>query len=206
MLSKIGEIKDEVIRLDDRFAGVDFTNPPTLNCYISVDCFDCPINEPWPFRPLWYSQKINGPAVKYEVGVCIKTGHVVWFNGPFPAGENDGTIFAETLGPLLCEDEGAEVDGGYKGNMKMKGPNVANSSNQRKEKSVVRGRHEVINSRLKIYNVFNVNFRHTGKHDEREEELLRKHGLCGVAVAIITQLGFANGEKVFDVGYTAEYW
>lgn len=55
MLGKICEIKEEVIILDNRFAGVDFNNPPELNCYISVDGFDSPINEPWPFRPLWYN-------------------------------------------------------------------------------------------------------------------------------------------------------
>jgi hypothetical protein len=109
MLEKICEIKEDVIVLENRFVGIDFNNPPSLNCFMSVDCFDCPINEPWPFRKLWYSQKLNGPGVKYEVGVCIATGHIVWFNGPFPAGENDGTIFSETLGPMLCEDEGAEV-------------------------------------------------------------------------------------------------
>jgi hypothetical protein len=206
ILEKIVEIKGDIIKLENRFDGVDFRKPPAQNCYISVDCFDCPIHEPWPFRPLWYSQKINGPGVKYEVGICITTSHIVWFNGPFPAGENDATIFAETLGPMLCDDEGAEVDGGYMGNKKMKNPTVAKSRKDRKEKSVVRGRHEIHNSRLKIYNVFNVAFRHTGKHGERDEELLRKHGLCGNAVAIITQLGYLNGEKIFDVDYGVEYW
>lgn len=206
MLGKICELKDTIIVLDNRFEGVDFSKPPRRNCYISVDGFDSPINEPWPFRPTWYSQKFNGPGVKYEVGVCIVTGHIVWFNGPFPAGEGDKTIFSETLAALLCEDEGAEVDGGYVGHNKMKGPTVAKSSVERKQKSVVRGRHEVINSRLKIFNVLNISFRHTGKHGEREEELLRKHGLCGVSIAIITQLGFMFGEKAFDVDYDVEYW
>jgi hypothetical protein len=73
MLEQICRIKDDVINLDNRFAGTDFNNPPKMNCYISVDGTDCPINEPWPFRPIWYSQKFNGPAVKYEVGVCIQT-------------------------------------------------------------------------------------------------------------------------------------
>jgi hypothetical protein len=206
MLMKIVEIKEDIIILENRFAGVDFNNPPPLNCFISVDGFDAPINEPFPFNRKWYSQKLNGPGVKYEVAVCISTGHIVWFNGPFPAGEGDSDIFSETLSALLCEDEGVEVDGGYRGNDRMKAPNVAKSSAERKQKSVVRGRHEVINSRLKIYNVFNISFRHTGKHGEREEELLRKHGLCGNAIAIITQLGFMKGEKAFDVEYAVEYW
>jgi hypothetical protein len=88
----------------------------------------------------------------------------------------------------------------------MKGPTVSKSSVERKEKSIVRGRHETVNSRLKIYNVMNLSFRHTGKHDNREEELLRKHGLCATAVAIITQIGFEIGEKIYDVDYNVEYW
>jgi hypothetical protein len=207
MLEQIGTLKKETIDLENRFTGVDFKNPPKTNCYMSIDATtDCPINEPMPFDKKWYSQKINGPGVKYEVGVCIITGHIIWINGPFPASENDGTIMSETLAPLLCEDEAVEVDGGYSGNPRMKGPTVAKASIERKQKSLVRGRHEIVNSRLKIYNVLNISFRHTGKYDERSEELLRKHGICFIAIAVITQIGFTTGEAIFDVDYDVEYW
>ena len=42
-----------------------------------------------------FSEKFNGPALKYEVGVCIATGHIVWVNGPFMGAEADVTIFKE---------------------------------------------------------------------------------------------------------------
>ena len=29
--------------------------------------------------------KINGPGFVYELGLSIKTGNIVWYNGPFPA-------------------------------------------------------------------------------------------------------------------------
>jgi hypothetical protein len=58
-----------------------------------------------PFNKKWYSEKMNGPGVKYEVGVCVQTGMIVWFNGPFVASTNDDTIFMNELAHLLCENE-----------------------------------------------------------------------------------------------------
>ena len=31
---------------------------------------------------------MNGPGLSYKVGVCIKTTHIVWVNGPFVASTN----------------------------------------------------------------------------------------------------------------------
>ena len=88
----------------------------------------------------------------YEVGICIKTGHIVWINGPIVANTNDATIFESQLLHLLCKDEAVEVDG-YKGNHKMKSPNIGMTRAMQKEKSIVRGRHEDVNSQLKQLNV-----------------------------------------------------
>jgi hypothetical protein len=121
-----------------------------------------------------FTEVLNGPALKYEVGVCIKTGYIVWVNGPFVGSENDGTVFSEGLGTLLAEDEAVEVDGEYKGNNKIKGPATAISQVQRKEKSVVRGWHENVNGQLKLFNVLNACFRHCNP----PEQMMRKHGLC----------------------------
>ena len=32
-------------------------------------------------------QKLNGPGLKYELGVCIKTGRILWLNVPFKYGK-----------------------------------------------------------------------------------------------------------------------
>jgi hypothetical protein len=108
-----------------------------------------------PFNKKWYSEKMNGPGVKYEVGVCVQTGMIVWFNGPFVASTNDDTIFMNELAHLLCENEGVEVDAGYKGHDKLKNKMVSISMGHRKQKSAVRARHEIINSRLKQFNTLN---------------------------------------------------
>ena len=75
--------------------------------------------EPWPFMIDMYSEKNNGPGLKYELTMCIKTGHIVRINGPFPVGaHNDGTVFKNTLTHLLCDEEVVEVDIEYCGNNK----------------------------------------------------------------------------------------
>lgn len=190
-VEKIAELKEEIILLDNRFA--DY--PGDTNCLMSVDGTDCPVMEPWPFDPQWYSHKFNGPGVKYELGVCIATGFIVWVNGPFHCGVGDSTIFKGTLSGLLAEDEGVEVDGGYKGDASLKNPNVNRSRVQRQQKATVRARHETVNGRLKQFNVLNIAFRHL----KPRNEMMPKHRLCFNAVAVITQLKFETGERPFDV-------
>lgn len=37
-------------------------------------------------HPKWFSHKFKGPGIRYEVGLCIKTGKIVWVNGAYPCG------------------------------------------------------------------------------------------------------------------------
>eukprot|EP00536_Pseudo-nitzschia_multiseries_P000808 jgi/Psemu1/1811/gm1.1811_g len=175
-IERIADLKDDVICLGNRFDGLN--GIATTNCFISVDGTDCPAYEPWPFSRQMYSHKLNGPGIKYEVGVCLKTGWIVWINGPFVGSENDATIFKEGLSTLLHDDEGVEVDRGYKGDDKMKLPGIGVTSKQRKMKANARAQHET------------------------------KHGMCFNAVAVITQLKFASGETTFDDGleYDVNYF
>ena len=65
---------------------------------MTVDGTDFRINEPTPFWPGWKSFKFNGPGVRYEVAECIRSGDLVWINGPFPCGQwPDLKIFREAL-------------------------------------------------------------------------------------------------------------
>ena len=128
--------------------------------------------------------------------------HIVWINGPFVASANDATIFKEKLAGLLADDEGVEVDAGYKGHAKFKTPTVATSSVYRKQKSQVRGRHENVNGRLKIFNVLNIPFRHSNPRSK----MLEKHGLCFDTIAVVTQLKFEAGDSLsYGVNYDVTY-
>jgi len=90
---------------------------------------------------------MNGPGLKYEVGVCIKTRNIVWISGPFVASSSDGTVFKNGLSLLLCSDEVVEVDRGYRGSNKFMRPDMGVDSKERKMKSNARAQHEAVNSR-----------------------------------------------------------
>jgi len=55
-------------------------------CLVTIDGTDFEILEPTPFDKQWYSHKFKGPGLCYEITVCIKTGWIVAFSGPFEAG------------------------------------------------------------------------------------------------------------------------
>ena len=202
-VQKISELKDEVIRLDNRFMNGPNPNSNGIKCYLTVDCTDCPINEPFPFDEEMFSHKFNDPALKYEVAVCIRTGYIVWVNGPFVASTSDPTIFQNGLNNELADDEVVEMDGVYraceKGRLSSQGTNTA----ERKQKAAARGRHEVVNGRLKQFSVLANKFRHMKPN---KDTMMERHKWCFNAIAVITQLKFENGEKTFDVAYDVKYY
>ena len=53
---------------------------------MTVDGTDVMIWEPTPFSKMWYSHKFHGAELRYEIGMCIQTGDIVWVNGPFKCG------------------------------------------------------------------------------------------------------------------------
>ena len=85
-------------------------------CYAKIDGTDFRIYEPEVFSPDWYSHKFKGPGLRYEIGVALNTGDVVWINGPFRCGEwTDIKIFRDDLIKYLDENERVEADDGYSG-------------------------------------------------------------------------------------------
>eukprot|EP00536_Pseudo-nitzschia_multiseries_P013949 jgi/Psemu1/36960/gm1.36960_g len=152
----------------------------------------------------WYF--IERIADLKDVGICLGNR----FDGVFAQTEwtraNDATIFKEGLSTLLHDDEGVEVDRGYKGDDKMvKLPDMGMISKQRKMKAKARAQHETVNGRLKIFNVLTTHFRHMKPN---RQGMMQKHGMCFNAVAVITQLKFASGETTFDDGleYDVNYF
>ena len=99
--------------------------------------------------------------------------------------------------------EVVESDMGLEGNNKARIPCQGLKTEERKEKAVVRGRHENVNGRLKHFNVLCSLFHHNAGRDR--EEMFYKHGMCFAAAAVITQLKFENGESLYDVDYDVHY-
>ena len=165
-------------------------------CKITVDGTDFRICEPTPFDPKWYSHKFKGPGLRYEVGICIQTGEIVWVNGPFPCGDypdlriaREGLIYALAATPGIKEM--ALADGGYNDGYEFfETPTGANDADQYM-KSVARARHETINKRLKDYGALGKRFRHS-RH---------LHGKVFYAVANLTHLAMSTeGVRREDYG------
>jgi hypothetical protein len=102
---------------------------------------------------------------------------------------------------MLLDNEGVEVDAGYKGNNSLKNPQVNVSRIQCCQKNQVRGSHENVNGRLKVFNVPNDLFQHL----KPREKMMEKHGWCFHAIAVITQLKVEAGE-LCNVHYDAVYY
>ena len=79
--------------------------------FISLDGTDFHIQEHTPFDPKWFSHKFKGPGVWYEVGICLQTWWIAWWNGAFHCGSLGWQWLIDEL-----DDKVGEVvlaDGGY---------------------------------------------------------------------------------------------
>ena len=167
------------------------------DCLMSVDGTDFQIQQKGPaVRGNRYgSHKFGGRSgLRYELGICILTSHLVWIQGPYPAGQfNDIAIFNMCLAHKLDPYERVEADNGYCGHVdKVKCPKNANNRlEKRRMQARVRARHETFNGRLKNWGILKQVFRH--------KVLL--HGKVFRACAVITQLMVENGELLFSVEY-----
>lgn len=130
-------------------------------CRVTLDGTDFQIQEPAPFDPKWFSHKFKGPGVRYEVGICIQTSEIVWFNGPYPCGAwPDLRIARNEVIFLLDENEKILADGGYADDGQFfDTPTGQNNADQRM-KQLARSRHETINRRFKQWNILGRVFRH----------------------------------------------
>jgi hypothetical protein len=137
---------------------------------------------------------VGKSALRYELGVDILMGNLVWIQGPYPAGAwPDIKIFTSCLAHFLEPGERVEADDGYRGYAeKIKCPkNDVNPPKNLKMQGCVRARHETINGRLKNWGILSQVFRHD----------IRRHGDVFRACAVITQLAIKHGEPLFSVEY-----
>lgn len=154
-------------------------------CFTSIDGVDCEIEEPSPFSPKWFSHKFKSAGLRYEIALCIRTGHIVWSNGGYPCGHwPDLNIAKRFFVHFLDRGERSVADEGYKDNKYFLLPTIENS---RRHKRIM-SRHETINKRIKHFNVLTVPFRHD----------LSKHRICFYSVSNITQLIIKYEEPLFS--------
>ncbi len=70
--------------------------------------------EPAPFSSRGYSHKLKGPGLRYELGVSIGQGNIIWVHGPWPCGKFlDLRIFRIETKGAFDEEEKVVGDKGY---------------------------------------------------------------------------------------------
>ena len=129
-------------RLDDRGGNRSTT---------TVDGIDCPVEEVWWFDATLWSFKLNGAGLRYEIGLHIASGDLVWVSGPHHPAPNPDHVIAQHPGGLvesLGDDETFVADGVYKYTPKANTPSGLNNVDERM-KALALARHETFNSRLK---------------------------------------------------------
>jgi hypothetical protein len=134
-------------------------------------------------------------GTRYELGVDILAGNLVWIQGPYPAGKyTDIKNFNKVLRNFLEPGERFEADEWYRGHPdKIKCPgNDANPEENRRMQGRVRACHETLNGWLKNWGFLSQVFRHH----------IMMHDDVFWACAVVTQLTIIqDGEPLFEVEY-----
>ena len=161
-------------------------------CKVSVDGTDFRTVEWKPFNSARKSHKFNGPGLRYEVVIAIKTGFIVSLNGPFLCGSHpDLRIARQWLHNVLPPGEFYVADGGYRD---KHGPSVVQSmvpENEIRAFKLIRARHETVNGRFKEWKILGNTCRH---HESCHASVFH-------AMATITQIEIADGSRpVFSIG------
>lgn len=164
--------------------------PRGATTFISLDGTDFKIMEPTEFDPKWYSHKFNGPGLRYEIGLCIRTGDIVWAHGGLPCGEwPDLRLARHAIIHALLPAETIIADRGYNDPNYFDFPN-GNAADQQKRQ--ILARHETVNRRIKQFSYcMSSRFRHS----------LQLHPRFFHAVVNVTQLMIESGEPLYLVDF-----
>ena len=142
--------------------------------------------EPSEFNPKWWSHKFNGPGLRYEIAIYIRTGDIVWAHGGFPCGQwPDLRLARNAFIHRLQPEEKALADNGYRDQ------NYFEFSNGDQQRKRILARHETVNGRIKLFGCMKERFRHA----------LYLHPRFFHAVVNLTQLMIENGEPLYEVDF-----
>lgn len=145
----------------------------------------------FPYDSRYWSKKVNRAALRYEIAVCIRTGDIVWINGPYPAGCcNDLTIFYDKLVHKIPDGEMVEADKGYP-HPKVRTADNFVSFADKKAKGKARNRHEHVNGLYKDFGILRQLYRHDRK----------RHMKNMGAITTILQVSFDEGQEPWQVKY-----
>ena len=172
------------IDFNKRFEGSD----RNTFMFTSLDGTDYRIQEPTEFDRKWYSHKFKGPGLRYEIGLNISTGDIIWTNGPYPCGSwTDIMIARDSYVHCILPGELTLADDGYPDRNYFVYPRIYPEVSFHQKK--IMQRHETVNHRFKQFGILQQTFRHD----------LIEHVKCFNAIANIIQTVFNNGDKLYQV-------
>lgn len=154
----------------------------TSTVKVSLDGTDFKIREPVPFSKKWFSHKFKGAGIRYEIGISIGGGEIVWASGGLPCGDWPDLKIARQLYIHYAKNEITLADKGYRDATYFKQPTSLH------EKRIL-ARHETLNGRLKNFKILSSKYRHP----------LKKHPRVFHAVVNIVQVCLVNGESLFQL-------
>ena len=166
------------------------------DCQMTIDCTDCYLSNVAHSMAAFNSYKFKRSGLRYEIGLCIKTGWICWVFGGLPCGDwVDVDIFRLALKHELDEHDRVEADDGYVGEDPVKTKVPASMVHPQDKKilrvrSKVRRRHETVNKTLKTFLVLGGK---AMRHD------LECHGYFFRAVVVLVQLSMQHGKPLFQV-------
>jgi hypothetical protein len=93
--------------------------------------------------------------------VCIKTGKIVLYNGPFECGMwPDLKIFRSRLKGMLSVGEKVIAGRGYRGDARIITPDRSENANHYQAMNTTHARHKTINGHLKTWGILKQLFCH----------------------------------------------
>ena len=117
-------------------------------------------------------------GIRYEIGLSIISGDIVWVNGGVPCGDwPDLRLARDSYVYMVRPNEMTIADEGY------------TDRNYFIHDQRIMARHETVNRRMKQFGVLGQKFRHNRS----------LHPQCFYAVANLTQFMIANGESLFEI-------
>ena len=98
----------------NRYKGYEEAQNFVNKLLFSIDGTAFPINEPTPFSQHWWSHKCNGPAIRYEIGLSLRTSDIVWGHGGVQPGLfNDLVLARSCVVDMFDEGESIVADAIY---------------------------------------------------------------------------------------------
>ena len=132
-----------------------------FDCLLTTSAIDFPTYDPTPMKSKkkgptpYYSHHVKGPALRYEVGVSIFGGDIVWTNGPFRAGCTTESETIESLKKTIDPDEIVEQFS----RLGLSCGKKPDSDMAKKVPNRTRDRQKMINDRLTSFKILQ-GFRH----------------------------------------------